>query len=106
MSTRNDEIESWNVNEKRKGTFIFAPCLFPMFDSETRYDSGTGVGRASTTAGHLGTQRDMKLILPRTEHHRARCGGHQGRSSTRAKAHGQAALQFVPAGEALPELRS
>ena len=28
--------------------------------------------------GRVETRRDFKLILPRTEYHCARCGGHQG----------------------------
>src|SRR5258705_10593833 len=29
-------------NEKRKGTFVCAGCDLPLFESKTKYDSGTG----------------------------------------------------------------
>ena len=65
--------------EKRKGIFHCAGCELPLFSSETKYDSGTGW---PSFWDHLpeavGTRRDFKLILPRTEVHCRRCGGHLG----------------------------
>jgi peptide-methionine (R)-S-oxide reductase len=66
-------------NEKRKGTFVCAGCELPLFTSEMKYDSGTGWPSFFTSLeGHLETKRDFKLIVPRTEYHCVRCGGHQG----------------------------
>ena len=66
-------------HEKRKGTYVCAGCALPLFASEMKYDSGTGWPSFFTTlAGAVETKRDWKLILPRTEYHCARCGGHQG----------------------------
>jgi peptide-methionine (R)-S-oxide reductase len=65
--------------EKRKGTFHCAGCDLPLFSSETKYESGTGwPSFYAPLPGAVRTKRDFKLILPRTEYHCARCGGHQG----------------------------
>ena len=66
-------------DEKRKGTFHCAGCDLALFTSEMKYDSGTGWPSFFTTLpGVFGNKRDFKLILPRTEYHCARCGGHHG----------------------------
>ena len=66
-------------DEKRKGTFVCAGCDLPLFDSRTKYDSGTGwPSFYDFLPGSIGTKTDFKLIYPRTEYHCARCGGHQG----------------------------
>ncbi|MFV1993731.1 MAG: peptide-methionine (R)-S-oxide reductase MsrB [Acidiferrobacterales bacterium] len=65
--------------EKRKGEYACAGCDLPLFKSDMKYDSGTGWPSFFTTiAGTLETKTDYKMILPRTEYHCARCGGHQG----------------------------
>jgi len=65
--------------EKRKGTYCCAGCDLALFTSEMKFDSGTGWPSFFTTLpGALQTKTDFKLILPRTEYHCARCGGHQG----------------------------
>jgi peptide-methionine (R)-S-oxide reductase len=65
--------------EKREGTFVCAGCELPLFTSKMKFDSGTGWPSFFTTIeGHVGTKRDFALILPRTEYHCIRCGGHQG----------------------------
>jgi peptide-methionine (R)-S-oxide reductase len=44
-----------------------------------KYESGTGWPSFFTTIpGVFGTSTDYKLILPRTEYHCMRCGGHHG----------------------------
>jgi peptide-methionine (R)-S-oxide reductase len=66
-------------NEKRKGTFQCAGCDLPLFSSSTKYESGTGwPSFFDTLPGAVQTKRDFHLVLPRTEYHCARCGGHQG----------------------------
>jgi len=65
--------------EKREGVFVCAGCGLPLFTSAMKYESGTGWPSFFTSIpGAFKTSRDFKLILPRTEYHCARCGGHQG----------------------------
>ena len=66
-------------NEKRKGTFVCAGCDLPLFDSKTKFDSGTGwPSFYDVIPGRVETATDHKLIMARTEYHCARCGGHHG----------------------------
>ena len=66
-------------NEKRKGIFYCAGCSLPLFTSETKFDSGTGWPSFwDSIKGSVETKVDFKLIVPRTEYHCSRCGGHQG----------------------------
>ena len=66
-------------NEKRKGTFYCAGCNLPLFTSETKFDSGTGWPSFwDSIKDSVETKVDFKLIVPRTEYHCSRCGGHQG----------------------------
>ena len=66
-------------NEKRKGVFHCAGCDLPLFLSEQKYDSGTGWPSFwDSIQGSVKTKVDFKLIVPRTEYHCSRCGGHQG----------------------------
>ena len=65
--------------EKRKGTFVCAGCGQPLFKSDTKYDSRTGwPSFYASIPGAVETKVDRKLLMPRTEYHCARCGGHQG----------------------------
>jgi peptide-methionine (R)-S-oxide reductase len=65
--------------EKRRGTYKCVACDLPLFASSMKYDSGTGwPSFFETLPGAFGFRTDYKLILPRTEYHCARCGGHHG----------------------------
>jgi len=65
--------------EKRAGTFTCAGCDQALFTSEMKFDSGTGWPSFFTAIeGAVETERDFKLLLPRTEYHCSRCGGHHG----------------------------
>lgn len=67
------------LKEKRSGTYHCIGCDQPLFASETKYDSRTGwPSFFDVIDGAIGTRRDFKLVLPRTEYHCARCGGHHG----------------------------
>jgi peptide-methionine (R)-S-oxide reductase len=66
-------------DEKRKGRYLCVGCDLPLFTSAMKFDSGTGWPSFFTTLpGVFGTKRDFKLVLPRTEYHCIRCGGHHG----------------------------
>ncbi|HEV7912656.1 MAG TPA: peptide-methionine (R)-S-oxide reductase MsrB [Albitalea sp.] len=65
--------------EKRRGRYLCAACDLPLFGSAMKFDSGTGWPSFFTTLpGAFETSTDFKLVLPRTEYHCARCGGHHG----------------------------
>ncbi|MBT8446760.1 MAG: peptide-methionine (R)-S-oxide reductase MsrB [Gammaproteobacteria bacterium] len=91
-------------DEKRAGVFACAACRLPLFTSEMKFDSGTGWPSFFTAIpGHLDTKRDFKLILPRTEYHCIRCGGHQGhifddgpRPTRERWCNNGLALEFIP----------
>jgi peptide-methionine (R)-S-oxide reductase len=101
-------------DEKRSGTFVCAACFLPLFDSAHKFDSGTGwpsFWQALPRA--VATKTDIALLVPRTEYHCSRCGGHQGHVFDDGPApthlrycNNGLALQYVPAGVALPPLRT
>jgi peptide-methionine (R)-S-oxide reductase len=65
--------------EQRAGTYSCAGCGLPLFRSEAKYDSGTGwPSFMAALPEAIDSQLDFKLIVPRTEYHCSRCGGHQG----------------------------
>lgn len=100
-------------DEKREGTYVCAACYLPLFVSDAKFDSGTGwPSFYQAIEGNAGTKRDWKLLLPRTEYHCARCGGHQGHvfddgpePTGQRWCNNGVALRFVPATESLPVLR-
>lgn len=66
-------------DEHREGVFVCAGCGQPLFTSEMKYDSGSGWPSFFTTIPEaLSTSTDYKLLMPRTEYHCTRCGGHHG----------------------------
>jgi peptide-methionine (R)-S-oxide reductase len=99
--------------EKRSGTFVCAGCFLPLFLSSKKYESGTGwPSFFDKIDGNIGTRTDYKLVLPRTEYHCVRCGGHQGHVFTDGPpptglryCNNGVALRFIADGEPLPALR-
>jgi peptide-methionine (R)-S-oxide reductase len=66
-------------DEHRNGAFVCAACALELFRSDTKFDSGTGwPSYFAPIEGAVETSRDFKLLLPRTEVHCSRCGGHLG----------------------------
>lgn len=91
-------------DEKREGLFCCAGCGAPLFDSETKYDSGSGwPSFTQPRQGALGTSVDKSHFMVRIEIHCLNCGGHLGHVFTDGpQPHGLrfclngAALSFIP----------
>jgi peptide-methionine (R)-S-oxide reductase len=100
--------------EKRPGVYVCAAGYLPLFDAKTKFDSGTGwPSFYEPIKGRLGTKLDFWLVLPRTEYHCVRCGGHHGHvfkdgppPTGQRWCNNGVALRFVPEGEPLPEPRT
>ena len=61
------------------GTYDCAACDLPLFSSETKFNSGTGwPSFFKPLANAVATSSDRSLLVPRTEVHCRRCGGHLG----------------------------
>ena len=67
------------LNEHRKGTFVCAGCGLPLFNSATKFESGTGwPSFFSPLSGAIGETVDTSFGMTRTEVHCNQCGGHLG----------------------------
>ena len=65
--------------EKREGTFRCAGCGKPLFDSATKFESGTGWPSFwAPLPDAVETETDRSYGMARTEVHCADCGGHLG----------------------------
>lgn len=65
--------------EHRDGIFLCAGCGQALFESATKYESGSGWPSFwSAIDGAVGTSEDRTLGMRRVEIHCARCGGHLG----------------------------
>jgi peptide-methionine (R)-S-oxide reductase len=65
--------------EKRAGEFQCAGCGQTLFDSDTKYESGTGwPSFYAPKDGAVETSADRSHFMTRTEVHCGRCGGHLG----------------------------
>jgi len=93
-----------NSNYK-PGTYVCAACGTPLFESEHKFDSGTGWPSFDRAIkGNVAYSTDKKLGYTRTEEHCATCGGHLGHvfndgpKATTGKRHciNGVALEFVP----------
>jgi peptide-methionine (R)-S-oxide reductase len=93
---------------------VCAACNNALFDSATKYESHTGwPSFYDFLPNSMVTKTDYKMILPRTEYHCVRCGGHQGhvfkdgpQPTGLRYCNNGVALQFIPEGQPMPELRT
>ncbi|MGP6159309.1 MAG: peptide-methionine (R)-S-oxide reductase MsrB [Vulcanimicrobiaceae bacterium] len=66
-------------HETRGGTYACAGCDLPLFDSKTKFDSGTGwPSFYAPLPNAVATTPDSSLFMVRTEVHCRRCGSHLG----------------------------
>ena len=66
-------------NEKRKGTYFCAGCGTKLFESSTKYESGSGwPSFFQCLPDVFETKIDDYTGYPRTEYHCKKCGGHHG----------------------------
>ena len=67
-------------DNKKAGIYTCRGCQLPLFDSSTKYKSGTGWPSyyQPIKEEHIGRDTDQKLGYTRNEVHCARCGGHLG----------------------------
>jgi peptide-methionine (R)-S-oxide reductase len=66
-------------HEKRTGIYACAACEQPLFESSTKYESGSGwPSFFRPLPGAVATTTDSSHGMTRVEVHCARCGGHLG----------------------------
>ena len=67
------------LKEHRRGLFVCAACDQRLFNSSTKFESGTGWPSFwRVLPGAVVTKADHSLMMERTEVLCARCGGHLG----------------------------
>jgi len=66
-------------NEKREGTYHCVGCDTKLFDSKTKYESGSGWPSFFKSLPDVFDEKtDMQMGYPRTEYHCKKCDGHHG----------------------------
>ena len=95
------------LKEHREGVFRCAACDLSLFESPTKFESGTGwPSFFDYIPGHLAFESDRSMGMERTELACARCGGHLGhvfddgpKPTGKRYCMDGVALKFQPAGE-------
>jgi len=66
-------------DEHRAGVFRCAGCGQPLYESQAKFESGTGwPSFVRPLDGAVATREDHAHLMTRTEVHCSRCGGHLG----------------------------
>lgn len=93
------------LENKKKGTYVCAACGTELFESNHKFNSGTGWPSFDREImNNVAFEVDYALGVKRTEEHCAVCGGHLGHvfddgpTQTTGKRHcvNGAALKFIP----------
>jgi len=68
------------VDNKKKGKYVCAACGNELFDSDAKFDSGTGWPSFTETSdkGSVEEHNDLAYGMVRTEVLCSKCGGHLG----------------------------
>jgi peptide-methionine (R)-S-oxide reductase len=68
------------LNEKRKGMYVCVSCGNPLFESDTKYDSGSGWPSFYAPASKVAVSEhsDNSMLMQRTEVRCAACEAHLG----------------------------
>jgi peptide methionine sulfoxide reductase msrA/msrB len=66
------------LHNKEKGTYVCAACGAVLFDSDKKFDSGTGWPSFSDATENVGKKEDKTLGISRTEVLCKKCGSHLG----------------------------
>ena len=67
------------LQEHRQGVFSCDGCDQALFSSKTKFESGTGwPSFYAPLPRAIETKQDFAMVVPRTEVHCSRCGGHLG----------------------------
>ena len=66
-------------HEKREGSYHCVGCGTKLFESKTKYESGSGwPSFFQSLPDVFETKTDTHIGYPRTEYHCKKCGGHHG----------------------------